>query len=180
MRSRNVSFEGKHPRVHPSAFIAPTAVVVGDVTIEERASVWYNAVVRADFQPIVIRRGANVQDCAVVHVNGAQGVEVGPGATIGHNCTIHAARLGDEALVGNGSTVLDGARIGTRAMVAGGAHVTPETEVPEGMLAMGTPAKVKGPLAGTPAEFWVKANPEGYQKLAQRHLASVAEVARGV
>jgi len=82
--------------------------------------------------------------------------------------------------VGNGSTVLDGARIGARAMVAGGALVTPETEVPEGMLAMGTPAKVKGPLAGTPAEFWVKANPEGYQKLAQRHLASVAEVARGV
>src|SRR5437899_10759708 len=168
------SFEGKHPRVHPSAFIAPTAVLVGDVTVEERASVWYNAVVRADFQPIVIHRGANVQDCAVVHVNGAQGVEVGAGATIGHNCTVHAAWLGEEALVGNGSTVLDGARIGVRAMIAGGALVTPETEVPDGMLAMGTPAKVKGPLAGTPAESWVKANPQGYQKLAQRHLAGIA------
>jgi carbonic anhydrase/acetyltransferase-like protein (isoleucine patch superfamily) len=63
-------------------------------------------------------------------------------------------------------------------MVAGGALVTPDTEVPDGMLAMGTPAKVKGPLAGTPAEHWVKANPEGYQKLAERHRASVAEVAR--
>src|SRR6185295_17012619 len=100
------------------------------------------------FQPIVVRRGANVQDCAVVHVNGAQGVEVGPGATVGHNCTVHAAWLGEECLVGNGSTVLDGARIGVRAMVAGGALVTPETDVPDGMLAMGTPAKVKGPLAG--------------------------------
>jgi len=112
-----------------------------------------------------------------VHVTARAGVEIGRGATVGHNCTIHAARLADEALVGNGSTVLDGARIGVRAMVAGGALVTPETEVPDGMLAMGTPAKVKGPLAGTPAEHWVKANPEGYQKLAQRHRASVAEVA---
>src|SRR5919206_841393 len=131
------SFEGKHPRVHPSAFIAPTAVVVGDVTIEERASVWYNAVVRADFQPIVIRRGANVQDCAVVHVNGAQGVEVGPGATIGHNCTVHAAWLGEECLIGNGSTVLDGARIGVRAMVAGGAAGVPGPPGAPGALGPG-------------------------------------------
>jgi carbonic anhydrase/acetyltransferase-like protein (isoleucine patch superfamily) len=170
------SFEGKHPRVHPSAFIAPTAVIVGDVTIEERASVWYNAVVRADFQPIVIHRGANVQDCAVVHVNGAQAVEIGPGATIGHNCTVHAAWLGEECLVGNGSTVLDGARIGVRAMVAGGALVTPGTEVPDGMLAMGAPAKIRGPLAGTAAEHWVRVNPEAYQLLAQRHKAGVIEV----
>src|SRR4029078_4924901 len=97
------SFEGKHPRVHPSAFIAPTAVLVGDVTIEERAAVWSTAVVRADFHPIVVRRGANVQDCAVLHVNGAQGVEVGPGATVGHNCTVHAAWLGEGWLGGQSS-----------------------------------------------------------------------------
>jgi carbonic anhydrase/acetyltransferase-like protein (isoleucine patch superfamily) len=172
------SFEGKRPNVHPTAFIAPTAVLIGDVTIEERASVWYNAVLRGDLNPIVVRAGANVQDCSVVHVTARAGVEIGRGATVGHNCTIHAAWLGEEALVGNGSTVLDGARIGVRAMIAGGALVTPETEVPDGMLAMGTPAKVKGPLAGTPAEFWVKANPQGYQKLAQRHLAGIAEVPR--
>ena len=171
------SFEGKHPNVHPTAFIAPTAVLIGDVTVEERASIWYNAVLRGDLNPIVVRAGANVQDCSVVHVTARAGVEIGRGATVGHNCTIHAARLDDEALVGNGSTVLDGARIGVRAMVAGGALVTPETEVPDGMLAMGTPAKVKGPLAGTPAEFWVKHNPEGYQKLAQRHRESVSEIA---
>src|SRR2546430_11436441 len=66
------SFEGKSPKVHPSAFVAPTAVLVGDVTVEENASVWYNAVLRADFNPIVVRRGANVQDCAVVHVTPRQ------------------------------------------------------------------------------------------------------------
>lgn len=172
------SFEGKRPTVHPSAFIAPTAVLVGDVTVEERASVWYNVVVRADFNPIVIRRGANVQDGSVIHVTPHAGAEIGPGATVAHLCCVHAAVIGEEALIGNGATVLDGARIGVRAMVAAGALVTPHTDVPDGMLAMGAPAKVKGPLAGTPAEFWVRVNPEAYQALAQRHLASIAEVAR--
>ena len=167
------SFEGKHPTIHPSAFIAPTAVIVGDVTIEENASVWYNAVLRGDFSGIVVRRGANVQDCAVVHVTPVHGVDIGPGATVGHLCTIHAATLGEESLVGNGATVLDGARIGVRAMVAAGALVTPGTEIPDGMLAVGVPAKVKGPLAGTPAERWVRVNPTGYQALAQRHKAGL-------
>jgi carbonic anhydrase/acetyltransferase-like protein (isoleucine patch superfamily) len=163
------SFEGKQPTVHPTAFVAPTAVLVGDVTVEENASIWYNAVVRADFAPVVVHRGANVQDCAVVHVTPLHGVDIGAGATIGHSCVIHGAALGEEALVGNGATVLDGARVGPRAMIAAGALVTPGTEIPEGMLAMGAPAKVKGPVAGTPAEFWVRANPSGYQALAQRH-----------
>src|SRR4030067_1114859 len=109
------SFEGKSPRIHPTAFIAPTASIIGDVTVEENASVWYNAVVRADFNAIVIRRGANVQDCAVIHVTPVAGVEIGPGATVGHLCTIHAATIGEEALIGNSATVLDGARIGARA-----------------------------------------------------------------
>ena len=170
------SFEGKSPRVHPSAFVAPTAVLVGDVTIEENASVWYNAVLRADFAPIVVRRGANVQDCAVVHVTPANAVEIGAGATIGHTCVVHGATIAEEALVGNAATVLDGARVGARAMIAAGALVTPGTEIPDGMLAMGTPAKVRGPLAGTPAEFWVRANPSGYQALAQRHKVGVAPV----
>jgi carbonic anhydrase/acetyltransferase-like protein (isoleucine patch superfamily) len=170
------SFEGKRPTVHPTAFVAPTAVLVGDVTLEENASVWYNAVLRGDFAPIVVRRGANVQDCAVVHVTPVHAVEIGPGATVGHGCVVHGAIVGEEALVGNGSTVLDGARIGARAMVAAGALVTPGTEVPEGVLAVGAPARVRGPLAGTPAEFWVRANPTGYQALAQRHRVGVEPV----
>src|SRR5438128_8621651 len=118
------SFEGKSPRVHPTAFIAPTAVLIGDVTVEENASVWYNAVVRADFSPIVIRRGANVQDCAVIHVTPMGGTDIGAGATVGHLCLIHQASLGEECLIGNGSTVLDGAKIGVRAMMRAGSLVT--------------------------------------------------------
>ncbi len=167
------AFEGKRPTVHPTAFIAPTAVLVGDVTVEENASVWYNAVLRGDFSPIVVRRGANVQDCAVVHVTPMSGTEIGAGATVGHLCLIHAATLGEECLIGNGSTVLDGVKIGARAMVGAGALVTPGTEIPEGMLAVGVPAKIRGPLAGTPAERWVRMNPAGYQALAQRHRVGV-------
>ena len=168
------SFEGKSPRIHPTAFIAPTATIIGDVTVEENASVWYNAVLRADFGPIVVGRGANVQDCAVVHVTPVNRVDIGAGATIGHTCVVHGATLGAEALVGNGATVLDGARVGAGAMIAAGALVTPGTKIPDGMLALGAPAKVKGPLAGTPAAFWVRANPSGYQALAQRHKAGIA------
>ena len=170
------SFEGKSPRVHRTAFIAPTAAIIGDVIIEENASVWYNAVVRADFSPIVIRRGANVQDCAVLHVTPANGVEVGAGATVAHLCLIHGADIGEEALVGNSSTVLDRARIGARAMVAAGSLVTPGTEIPEGMLGLGAPCKVKGPLAGTPARQWVEVNPSAYQALAQRHRVGVKAI----
>ncbi|MFQ5829996.1 MAG: gamma carbonic anhydrase family protein [Candidatus Methylomirabilia bacterium] len=170
------SFEGKSPEIHPSAFIAPTATLIGEVAVEENASVWYNAVVRADFNPIVIRRGANVQDCAVVHVTPVHSTEVGPGATVGHLCMIHGAILGEEALIGNAATVLDGAKVGARAMVAAGALVPPETEIPDGSLAIGVPAKVKGALAGTPAEYWVRVNPQAYQALAQRHRLGVRPV----
>src|SRR5688500_6892924 len=111
------SFEGKRPTVQPTAFIAPTAVLVGDVTVEENASVWYNAVLRGDFAPIVVRRGANVQDNAVVHVTPASGTEIGAGATVGHLCLIHAATLGEECLIGNGSKILDGVKKIGRAHV---------------------------------------------------------------
>src|SRR3989304_6974673 len=137
------SFGGKAPRIHPTAFIAPTASIIGDVTVEENAAVWYNAVVRADFNAIVIRRGASGQDCAVIHVTPVAGVEIGPGATGGPLCTIHAATIGEEALIGNSATVLDGARIGARAMVGAGSLVTPGTEIPARMLALGGPCKVK-------------------------------------
>ena len=171
-----LSFEGKAPRVHPTAFIAPTATLIGDVVVEERASVWYGAVLRGDFNPIFVRAGANVQDNAVVHTTPAAGVEIGPGATVGHLCVIHAATLEEESLIGNGATVLDGAKIGARAMVGAGALVTPDTDVPPGMLAVGVPAKVTRSLEGTPAERWVQMNPQGYQALAQRHKAGVAPV----
>lgn len=162
------TFEGRAPRVHPGAWIAPTATLIGDVTVEAGASVWYGAVVRADFNPIVIGAGANVQDGSVLH----GGVVLGPDVTVGHLCIVHHAVVGEAALIGNGATVLDGARIGARALIAAGSTVTPGTEIPDETLASGTPARVRGPLTDR-ARHWVRTNPAAYQDMARRHAASV-------
>ena len=168
------SFEGLTPQVHPSAFVAPTATLVGDVIVEEGASIWYGAILRADYAPVVVRRGANVQDGAVLHGPPGLTTEVGAGATVAHNCVVHGALLGPECLIANGTVVLDGARVGERALVAAGSVIAANTEIPPGMLAAGAPAVVKRPVTGSPAEFWVAANPAGYAELAQRHRAGIA------
>ena len=167
-------FEGKAPSVHPSAFVAPTASIIGDVTIEENASVWYGVVLRADFGPIVVRAGANVQDGSVLHTPEHLTCEVGEGATIGHSCMVHGATIGTEALIGNGAIVLDGATIGERTLIAAGSVVT--GDIPAGVLALGAPARVKGPLEGTNGELWVAANPQVYRDLAQRHRTGIREL----
>ena len=169
------SFEGKAPTVHPTAFIAATATLVGDVTIEAHASIWYGAVLRADFGPIVVREGANVQDGSVLHGGDDPITEIGPGATIGHVCVVHGATIGAEAVVGNGATVQDGARIGARCLVGAGSLVTPGTVVPDGMLVLGSPAVVRGPLSAG-AAWWVDNNPAAYRELARRHAAGVRPV----
>jgi len=168
------SFEGKSPSVHPDAWIAPTATLIGDVTVEAEASVWYGVVIRADFGAIVIRAGANVQDNSVIHVG--DGVcEIGEGATIGHLCMVHDCTVGAQALIGNGATVLDGAVIGERALVAAGATVPPGTAVPAETMAMGSPARKFFPLSNT-ARAWVDGNPAIYRELARRHRESVKPV----
>ncbi|MEO6956629.1 MAG: gamma carbonic anhydrase family protein [Antricoccus sp.] len=163
-------FEGVKPKIHPTAWIAPTACLIGDVTVEEGASVWFGTVLRSDFGPIWVRRGANVQDNSVVH-GGPNGTEIGEGATVGHTCVVHGAVIGAEALIGNGSTVLDGARIGAGTLVAAGSTVTPGTEIAGGMLAIGSPAKAKGTIGGGAAR-WARENQQIYRDLAARYARS--------
>ena len=169
------AFEGREPRVSPAAWVAPTATLVGDVLVEADASIWYGVVLRADFGPIVIRRGANVQDGSVLHGGTDPITEVSEGATIGHLCVVHGAIIQAEALVGNGATVLDGAIVGRRALVAAGCTVPPGMAIPEGMLAVGVPARIAGEITGG-ARQWVETNPETYRALARRHAASVRPV----
>jgi len=166
------AFEGREPSVSPAAWIAPTATLVGDVLVEADASIWYGAVLRADFGPIIVRRGANVQDGSVLHGGTDPVTEVGEGATVGHLCVVHGAVIRAEALVGNGATVLDGATVGRRALVAAGCTVPPGMTIPDGMLAVGVPARIAGEITGG-ARRWVETNPETYRELARRHAASI-------
>src|ERR1700685_3594923 len=148
------AFEGRAPRIDPTAFVAPTATLIGDVTVEAGASVWFNAVLRGDYGPIVVREGPTVQDGSVLHAPPGIPVDIGPGATVAHMCVIHGAHVGAEALIANHATVLDGAVIGARRPVAAGPLVTAGTKSPAEMLVVGAPAIVKGPIAGTGAEMW--------------------------
>jgi len=166
------AFEGYEPEVSPTAWIAPTATLVGDVRVEAEASIWYGAVLRADFGPIIVRRGANVQDGSVLHGGDDPVTEVGEGATVGHLCVVHGAVIGAEALIGNGATVLDGATVGVRALVAAGCTVPPRMIIPDGMLAVGVPARIIGEVTGG-AKQWVETNPAIYRDLARRHAAGI-------
>jgi carbonic anhydrase/acetyltransferase-like protein (isoleucine patch superfamily) len=169
-------YEGIRPTIAEDAFVAATATIIGDVTVESGASVWYGAVLRGDDGPIIIRANANVQDGSVLHSSPGATTEVGRGATVAHQCVVHGAVLEEESLVGNGCVVLDGARIGAGSMVAAFSLVSPGTEIPPGVLAAGSPAVVKKPIAGTAAEFWVQANPVYYPELAKRHIAGIKPI----
>jgi carbonic anhydrase/acetyltransferase-like protein (isoleucine patch superfamily) len=172
------AFEGREPQVSPTAWVAPTATLVGDVWVDEEASIWYGAVLRADFGRIIIRRGSNVQDGSVLHGGEDPVTEIGEGATVGHLCVVHGAVVGAEALIGNGATVLDGAVIGSRALVAAGSTVPPGMIIPPGMLAVGTPARVARAVSGS-AKEWVDTNPQVYRELARRHAAGIRPAPTG-
>lgn len=168
------TFEGTSPTVHPEAWIAPTATLVGDVVVEKDASIWYGAVLRADFGRILVREGANIQDNSVVHLDGGT-CEIGRNVTVGHQCLVHDCTIGEQALIGNGAIVLDKATVGARALVAAGSTVTPHSEVPDETMAMGSPAKKHTPLSDS-ARAIVEHNAGVYQDLARRHAGSVRPV----
>ena len=141
----------KTPDIHPSAFVAPGAVVRGEVYLAENSSVFYNAVLRGDRAPISIGEGTNIQDNCVVHVEYDLPVTVGKNVTVGHGAILHGCTVGDETLIGMGAIVLNGAQIGKSCLIGAGALVTQNAVIPDGCMAVGSPARVKRPL--TPEEM---------------------------
>jgi carbonic anhydrase/acetyltransferase-like protein (isoleucine patch superfamily) len=136
----------KKPQVGKNVFIAKGAVVVGDVTIGDYSSVWYNAVIRADINKIVIGHHSNVQDNAVIHLAEDIPCIIGNYVTIGHCAVVHACTIGDECLVGMNATILDGAQIGEQSIVGANSVVPQGMKVPPGSLVVGVPAKIKKSL----------------------------------
>jgi carbonic anhydrase/acetyltransferase-like protein (isoleucine patch superfamily) len=165
-------YDGIWPRIHPSAFVAPTAVVIGNVTIEEEASVWFGAVIRGDDPEFEIRVGAraSVQDNVVLHVSRQGPTVIGSDVTIGHGAILESCVVGDGALIGMNAVVLQRATVGAQALVAAGAVVGSGSEVPPRTLAAGTPAKVKKELEGESLR-WVATSAAHYVELSRSYLA---------
>jgi len=165
-------FAGIHPRIHPTAFIAPNATVIGNVTVGEEASVWFGAVIRGD-EPeheIVIGARTSIQDNVVVHVSRQGATVIGAGVTVGHGAVLESCVVGDGALIGMNAVVLQRATVGEGALVAAGAVVGAGAEVPPRTLAAGTPARVKKELRGESLR-WVATSAEHYVELSRSYLA---------
>jgi carbonic anhydrase/acetyltransferase-like protein (isoleucine patch superfamily) len=150
-------------------YIAPGAQMIGDVQLGKNASVWYNAVVRADDQKIVIGENTNIQDNATLHVDEGYDICIGRGVTIGHNAIVHGSTVGDNAVIGMGAIIMNGAVIGEDCIVGAGAVVTENTNVPAGTLVLGVPGKVVRTL--TEEEKQVNSdNAAHYVKLAEMQM----------
>ncbi len=130
------------PRIHPSAYVAPTATVVGDVTLEADSSVWFGAVLRGDINRIHVGPSTNIQDGVVVHLADDFPVSIGELVTVGHGAIVHACTVDHEVLIGMGAIILDGAEIGARSIIGANALITGGTKIPPGSLVIGSPAKV--------------------------------------
>lgn len=169
-------FEDKDPEVAPDAFVAPTAVLIGDVVVEKGASVWFGAVLRGDFNRIVVGAGTSVQDNCVIHTNEDLPTTIGSNVTVGHLSLLEGCEIGDGALIGMGSIVLNRARVGRRAMLAAGSVVKEGGEIPAEVLAAGVPATVKKVLAGSSSE-WVEMAAREYQSLRLKYMGKVGQLA---
>lgn len=140
----NPTFHTTHrpEQIHPTVFVAPRAIVVGDVTLAAECSVWFHATLRGDVEPIQIGTRTNIQEGAVLHVDPGFPVTIGSGVTVGHRAIVHGATIHDNVIVGMGSTILNGAVIGENSIVGANALITEGKQFPAESLILGTPAKV--------------------------------------
>lgn len=184
-----LSVRGKCPEIAPGCWLAPSAALIGDVTLGEESTVWFQAVVRGDVAPIRIGKRVNIQDGAVIHGTfGQSDTLIEDGASIGHNATVHGAHIGPGALIGMGAVVMDHAKVGAGAVVAAGAVVLAGTDIPEFTLWAGAPAQMKGPvreelrahLAATANRYveyagWFKEGPSGPPQVARFQADGLTE-----
>jgi len=160
-------------KIHPSAFIAPGAVVVGDVTVGEATSLWFGVVVRGDTEAVVIGPQTNVQDGCILHADSGEPCRLGARVSLGHGAIVHAAIVEDDVLIGIRATVLNGARIGRWSVIAAGALIPPQMIVPPESLVMGLPGKVVRPVNEADRER-IRRTAEHYIAYAQSYRASAA------
>jgi carbonic anhydrase/acetyltransferase-like protein (isoleucine patch superfamily) len=165
-------FNDTWPTIADDVFIAPGAMIIGNVTIHEGASIWYNAVVRGDVAPIVIGRRTNIQDNCTLHVDADAPLTIGDDCTVGHGAVVHGATVGDRVLIGMKAVVLSHSQIGSNTIIGASALIGEHKNIPEGVLALGIPARVARPLTtGESASIVTSAT--GYEERGRLHRASI-------
>lgn len=161
------ALDGNAPHVHPDAWVAPDANVIGKVVLDAGASVWFNATLRGDNEPIVVGAGTNVQENAVLHTDMGYPLTLGPNCTVGHKAMLHGCSIGEGTLIGMGATVLNGARIGRFCLIGACALITEGKEIPDFSLVKGAPGKVVRELTEEERER-LMASATNYQANARR------------
>jgi carbonic anhydrase/acetyltransferase-like protein (isoleucine patch superfamily) len=166
-----IEFNGKSPRVHPTAFVAPTAVLIGDVEVGEESSIWFGAVLRGDHPEHGIRIGrrTSIQDNCVLHVGDPGPTFVGDDVTVGHGAVFESCTIRRGALIGMNAVLLHGCVIGEEALVAALSVVPQDTDIPPRTLVAGSPARVRKQLAGESAR-WVQRSADHYVALSRSYL----------
>tara|TARA_Y100000588_G_scaffold391410_1_gene499898 strand:+ start:1548 stop:2096 length:549 start_codon:yes stop_codon:yes gene_type:complete len=159
-----IPYRGKSPTIGDHVFVAPGAVVIGDVHLADGASVWFNSVIRADHEPIHIGLNSNIQDGCVLHIDHGSPVEIGNNVTVGHLAIVHGATIGDGSLIGMNSTILDGSVVGKRCVVGANALVTEGSHFDCETLILGVPARARGKVKRSMLDY-MKKNASGYTKL---------------
>lgn len=162
-------YKNYYPQISEQAYIQDGVKICGNVVIEEEVSVWYNSTLRADIAAIHLKKGCNVQELTSIHVDWDFPTIIGERTTIGHNCIIHGATIGDDCLIGMGSTILNGAKLGNFCLVGAGSLVTQNSEFEDYSLIMGVPAKVVRPLKEKEIEY-IKTNAQEYIELSREYL----------
>jgi carbonic anhydrase/acetyltransferase-like protein (isoleucine patch superfamily) len=162
-------YNGHSPIIGEDCFVAPTAVLIGDVTLHEGASVWFGCVLRGDVSPIVVGARSNIQDNTVIHGEDGCPTIIGEDVTVGHSAIIHAATVADRVLVGMGAVLLSRCRIGSDTIIGARALVTEEVEIESGSLALGMPARVKRSLTDEERSH-ILASSAHYQEYARNYL----------
>lgn len=157
------------PLVDPEAFVAPNATIIGNVRVDKHASVWFNAVIRADFEKISIGENTNIQDMTMCHADMGKPLVVGKGVTVGHNCVIHGCTIEDDCLIGMGVVVMNGAVIGRGSIIAAGSVILENTMIPEYSLVAGAPGKIKKTLDET-AVAVMRASAEIYRDRSKGYM----------
>jgi len=162
----------------PTSYIAPGAALVGEVTVGRNASIWFNATVRGDMEPIVVGAESNVQDACVVHVDRGRPALIGQRVTLGHGAVVHASVVEDDVLVAMQAVVLSGCTIGRHSLIGAGAVVPEGTRIPEGSLVLGVPGRVVRPLRPEEIER-IHANARAYVALSRAYRDGLIAVPRG-